>query len=137
MFMCLLPEFQRVSQRSDGWLLVCLFSAPLFFLMLIPALMLALTLRYHLNRNGSPRRSAAFSAFLAGFAPGIVGIISGFAGWIFIVVPILLCLAIPLGSYLVLPRYSPGTCFACGSDVSTHKPGDKCPECGTPVEPPQ
>lgn len=26
-----------------------------------------------------------------------------------------------------------GMCFNCGYDLRAHKPGDKCPECRTPI----
>ncbi len=32
-----------------------------------------------------------------------------------------------------LCRRPPGLCVKCGYDLGAHKPGDKCPECGTPV----
>ena len=33
-------------------------------------------------------------------------------------------------------RRSPGHCLACSYDLRAHKPGDKCPECGTIMENP-
>jgi len=30
-------------------------------------------------------------------------------------------------------QWQPGTCKHCGYDLRAHKPGDRCPECGTPV----
>lgn len=32
-------------------------------------------------------------------------------------------------------RIRRGMCVRCGYDLRAHKPGDKCPECGTPVGP--
>jgi hypothetical protein len=34
-------------------------------------------------------------------------------------------------------RVRRGLCTRCGYDLRAHRPGQKCPECGTPIPPPK
>ncbi len=132
---CLIPEFQRQSRFSDRWQMTLIFSSPFFFLILVPALLLSLTLRRQLKHETyAARKHAVLAAFLLSFAPSIVGVILGPA-WIYLELLPFVVFAIPFGTLLVRPLPAPGTCSNCFYIIRTDNPDNKCPECGTTIPP--
>jgi len=43
----------------------------------------------------------------------------------------LITIILAIGVFILTRARKPGTCQKCGYDLRAHKPGDRCPECGT------